>query len=246
MTLALSSLLLAASASPLARRQYTAESVTISLQNRAIALESQTTFFDASHRVQKGPTGSSGPFTTINIDVAANATNQALRCQVVDEAGQPIIATRGENVDITFSDADNGEWTFADEDGVFVSAIICDPAFVAIDPVEKTVGVILQNQAIELGVRTTFEDPTVRTRLPPTGGAGPFETIEIDVGDVVLNQAIRCKVLDRNHHAIVAQRNENIDTTFSDADKGLWTFVNGATEVSAVICDPRFVAAPQQ
>lgn len=245
-TFALSSLLLASSvaASPAMRRQYTQERVTVTLQNQAIELGSGTTFNNVNARKTLPPVGSSGPFTTINVDVAANATNQALRCQALDEAGVPLIATRGENIDITFSDADKGEWTFVDDEGVYVSAIVCDPAFVSIDPSEKTVGVLLQNQAIELGTTTTFEDPTVRTKQRPVGGSGPFETVEIDVGQVVENQDLRCKVLNNMYHAIVAVRGENTDTTFSDAGKGPWTFRDGAQEVSAIICNPRFVANP--
>ena len=38
-------------------------------------------------------------------------------------------------------------------------------------------------------------------------------------------------------------RGENEDTTFSDAGKGVWTFVQEA-EVDAIICDPAFEADP--
>lgn len=60
--------------------------------------------------------------------------NQALRCKVLDKAGNPIAGKRGANVDITFADGGNGPWTFINKKdepiNVDTSAVICDPAFV--------------------------------------------------------------------------------------------------------------------
>ena len=65
---------------------------------------------------------------------------------------------------------------------------------------------------------------------------GPFETIEINVG-AAAQQDLRCQALDLDGKPIVATRGANVDITFSDADKGAWTFRDGAVEVSRIICE---------
>jgi len=63
-----------------------------------------TAFQSVLGSAQKPPTGSQGPFTTLEVVVGSTA-NQALRCQVLDEAGVPIAATRGVNFDVrSFTD----------------------------------------------------------------------------------------------------------------------------------------------
>ena len=73
--------------------------------------------------------GSAGPYQTVEIRVGAGVEKQDTRCMLLDQAGKPVVAARGENTDITFSDNGKGEWSF----GVTseVGRIICDPAFEA-------------------------------------------------------------------------------------------------------------------
>lgn len=71
---------------------------------------------------------------TFELTLDPAVKNQALRCKVLDNAGNPITGRRGANVDITFADGGNGPWTFINKNGqpinVDTSAVICDPAFV--------------------------------------------------------------------------------------------------------------------
>lgn len=59
--------------------------------------------------------------------------NQALRCMVLDRAGNPITVQRGANVDTTFGDGGKGAWRFINKSGkqvvAEVSKVICDPSF---------------------------------------------------------------------------------------------------------------------
>lgn len=77
----------------------------------------------------------------------------------------------------------------------------------------------------------------------PVGSSGPFDTVEVTVG-ALLDPAIRCKLKNLRGRQIVATRGENIDVTFSDADKGPWDFEK-EQKVGTIICDPAFVARPQ-
>jgi hypothetical protein len=219
------------------------KSVRVILENQAIELGSQTVFKNVNQRREKPPVGSSGPFQTLEVNLGKDVTNTALRCQALDASGLPIVGTRGTNIDTSFSDADKGAWTLRPAAGAEVATVVCDPALVAISAAEFGVTVILQNQATELGTQTSFNDTTVREVGPPVGSAGPYQTVEISVGSQG-NQALRCKLLNGAGKPIVATRGENVDTTFSDADKGAWTF-NRQAKVSKIICDPKFVADPQ-
>lgn len=105
-----------------------ATQIRVVLSNQATELGSQTVFAEGKRQEQR-PVGSSGPFQTIEIRVGALVQKQDTRCQALDKAGKPIVATRGKNTDVTFSDAGKGEWTFKKESEV--SKIICDPAFKA-------------------------------------------------------------------------------------------------------------------
>ncbi|KAK4896101.1 hypothetical protein LTR27_005958 [Elasticomyces elasticus] len=72
--------------------------------------------------------GVSGVFTTLEVDVGTDV-DSTLRCAVQGADGANIFATRGVNLDDTFSDATNGEWTF---DGpVAITDVICDLNFAA-------------------------------------------------------------------------------------------------------------------
>ena len=213
-------------------------SVTVILQDQASETGSQTTFKNANIRNAGAPVGSSGPFSTIEISVGA-AAPQALRCQAIDDMGMPIVGVRGANTDITFSDADKGAWTFKEPS--VVSQIVCDPAFLQASPDAFDVTVILENQATELGTQTVFEDFVDVETQRPTGSNGPFQTVELSVGQFI-DPALRCKVLDNAGRPIILLRGENRDITFSDADKGPWTFEKPQSRVSKIICDPTFVA----
>lgn len=184
----------------------------------------------------------SGSFTQVQILVDEAAPNQDLRCQVLDEEGAPLIATRGENVDISFDDGGNGSWTFEDLE-VRVSEIICDPLFEAVGADAFDVTVILQNQGVELGSETIFEAFSSRDELAPVGSSGPFTTVELRVGELVDLQTLRCQILDRRSRAILVVRGGNVDTTFADGDAGLWTLVQ-EHRVTNIICDADFVADP--
>lgn len=185
----------------------------------------------------------SGPFKTVELRVGKNLENQALRCQVLDHARKPITVLRGANKDITFADGDKGKWTFQNPSKV--SMIICDPAFKQVKAKratssDKEIRVQLSNQSIELGIQRAFtegerDEQSIRI-------SDPFETIEISVGEDAQNQDVRCQVLDQANNAIVATRGTNTDITFSDSDKGEWTFKEPSV-VSKIICDPAFKAA---
>jgi hypothetical protein len=214
------------------------KSVTVILQSQSTETGSQTTFKSVNRRKEKAPVGSSGPFETIEISVGPNA-DQALRCQALDASGTPLVATRGTNIDTSFSDADKGPWTFQKPDAE-VARIVCDPALEAISADNFQVTVILSGDD-ELATQTVFDNSFVRSQQPPTGSSGPYNTVELSVGAQV-NPALRCAVLDKKGRSIVVLRGANRDVTFSDADKGPWTFEAGNKRVSNVICDPTFVA----
>jgi hypothetical protein len=226
------------------RRQQIDNTLTVILQNQAIELGSQTTF-DGGVRQTKAPVGSTGPYQTVELIVGADVANQGHRCQILDENNQPITVIRGGNTQLTFADGDAGLWTLAEES--IVSQIICDPTFVlsaapaapAVDPTDNEIRVLLQNQAIELGVQRVFQDAG-RQELA-FGGRDVFQTIDITVGASVRNQGFRCQVLDLAGVPIVARRGAAIDTTFADANLGAWTFLQESA-VSRIICDPTFVA----
>ncbi|EXJ69563.1 uncharacterized protein A1O5_07599 [Cladophialophora psammophila CBS 110553] len=182
----------------------------------------------------------SGPFNSIEIRLGADVQNKDLRCQALDNYGYPIVATRGENIDITFSDADKGAWTF--REASYVSEVICDPTFVKIDPTsdELNLRVVLESQSTETGSQTVLPSG-YRAESAPVATSGPFETVELRVGSLVQKQDYRCQILDIYGNPLTVLRGENKDNTFSDADKGAWT-LQTPREVGEIICDPTFVA----
>lgn len=94
-------------------------------------LATQTAFDKAGleREIQK-PVGSSGPFNSVELNVGADIQRQDLRCQILDNKGNPITVKRGQNIDTTFADGNGGPWTFLEPSSSEVSKIICDPAFV--------------------------------------------------------------------------------------------------------------------
>jgi len=104
--------------------------------NLRVVLESQSTETGSQTQlpantvlVDLPPVGSSGPFETVELRVGSLVEKQDYRCQVLDMAGKPLIVLRGENRDITFSDAHKGAWTL--ETPSEVSDIVCNQSFVA-------------------------------------------------------------------------------------------------------------------
>lgn len=103
---------------------------------------------------------------------------------------------------------------------------------------DNTVTVILSDGG-ETGAQVSGLQSTVRDMGTPAL-SGPFSTLEVSLGKDVQNQELRCQALDNYGYPIVGTRGANIDTTFSDADKGAWTF-RQPSYVSEVVCDPSFV-----
>lgn len=221
-------------AAPHCPRQTTNNEVRVILQNQQAELGTQQVFTGAK-RETKPPVGSRGPYQTIEVRVGAGVAKQDLRCQVLDDTGKPIVATRGANTDITFADGGAGPWTFKTPHKV--SQIICDPAFKKAAAGALDVRVVLQNQATELGSQTTLSG-LQRENKPPAASNGPYKTVELVVGDLV-KQDLRCKVLDLTGKPIVVLRGGNRDITFADGNAGLWTFET-EHRVSHIICDPAF------
>jgi len=185
----------------------------------------------------------SGPFSTVALQLGKDVVQQDLRCKVVDDAGNDIVVVRGNNTDVTFSDAGKGAWTLPES--AMVGNVICDPEFKKITPEELAAGstlrVVLENQEIELGSQTELT-PGWRDEQAPIGSNGPFETVELRVGKFVTKKDYRCQLLDTYGQAITLLRGGSNATTFSDQGKGEWT-LDYSSEVSYIICDPTFVKA---
>jgi hypothetical protein len=128
----LATLLLAASsamASPAQRRQVTLdEKVRVILRDDA-GLKHEVDFNGIVTNLSRGTDGITGPFTTLEVDVGADV-DPTLRCGASLDDEVLLFATRGANLDDTFSDATNGEWTFVDGP-VEVTRIVCDLDFEA-------------------------------------------------------------------------------------------------------------------
>ncbi len=127
---------------------------------------------------------------------------------------------------------------------IFLSALAVTGALAA--PRHRSYGnsadsvtVRLENRGLELESGTPF-DGTQRESKSPIGSSGPYKTVELKLGPDVRQKDLRCQVLDESNNPIVVVRGGNPDTTFADGDKGEWTFKNGATEVSKIICNPAF------
>jgi len=227
-------------AAPVIQERSYDNKLTVILTNEATETGSQTTFYEGQ-REEGGPSGSNGPFQKVELRLGKDVQRKDLRCKIIDDQGHDIVVLRGENVDITFADGGKGAWTFRKESKV--SEIICDPYFRKIDKSNFETRVILQNLSTELGSQTSLKEGP-RVTAKPTGSTGPFQTVEISVGAWSEKQDLRCSVLDKAGKPITAKRGKNVDTTFSDADKGAWTFLY-ESEVSEIVCDESFVAKPQ-
>ncbi|KAL8648444.1 MAG: hypothetical protein Q9210_004984 [Variospora velana] len=202
--------------------------------------EVKTTFHELS-ATPKHPY-SSGPFNSVALCAGQGVSNQAARCKILNEAGNPIVVQRGADTDITFADGAKGKWTFRDGP-TQVSKIICDPTFQKITPAEAITAARIHvklSDSAEFGIQRFFP---LGQRQEMVVNSGPFTTVEVIVGDFVEKQDYRCQVLDEDDKAIHAVRGANRDTTFSDAGKGEWTFEKESV-VGKVICDPAFKAAP--
>jgi hypothetical protein len=196
---------------------------------------SQTVLADAK-RVSGRPT-QSGPFKTVELKLGSAVSNKALRCQILDDQNKPIVVKRGANTDITFADGGAGAWTFRQASKV--SSIVCDQAFKKIGADASEIRVVLSNQATETGSQTTFTDGQRQTKAP-VGSSGPYQTVELRVGELV-DPKYRCQIVDNAGKEITLTRGKNVDITFGDGDKGEWT-LKRTTEVSKIICDPTFKA----
>ncbi|KAF2729420.1 hypothetical protein EJ04DRAFT_515973 [Polyplosphaeria fusca] len=212
------------------------------------AYPSTTTFSERQLPNQRPPHGGNGPFSKIEIDLGKDVKNTALRCQALGQDQKPLVATRGENVDITFSDADKGAWTFRNPSYVDVSKVVCDPSFVAISKQETKIHITLVENG-ESAIGEDVDDATVEAKESRAlNGGTKFQTINISLGEIVAieNAALRCAAVDMHGNKFTAKRGENIDVTFSDADKGEWTFIDPNTKqpmpakVNKLVCDPTF------
>ncbi|KAJ4292015.1 hypothetical protein N0V90_009914 [Kalmusia sp. IMI 367209] len=249
-----SAILLALSSSVLAYPspgawQYTTDLETIvSLSNADKGIGSRTGFLQGQ-RQEQPPDNAKGPFKTVNILVGKNVENKDIRCKLLAPGGQPIKARRGENnIDQTFADAGKGEWAFLEDSEV--ESIICDPSFKKGDgtgngdAANNIVRVVLSDQATETGV--AFELAADKRDVEEIKPSTAFSAIEIQAPEGVKDK-LRCEIRDKYNNVITAKRGENIDTTFSDAGKGAWTFKNPErTQVGVITCDPAFKANPQQ
>jgi hypothetical protein len=179
-----------------------------------------------------------GPFQEVELSVGADVTNQALRCQILDENSDPIVVLRGQNTDITFSDADGGPWTLRKPS--LVSKVVCDPDFEKIDPTDARlqVSVLLQSQATETGINFGLSGVVQNTVNVVDQTA--FETVTLDVTGELVDPDLRCQLIDATgQNPIVVKRGENVDVTFGDGDKGEWT-LQPAQPVKQIVCDPKF------
>jgi hypothetical protein len=202
-------------------------------------------------------------YSEISVKLSADFANKDLRCAVADENGNMIGASRGDNVDFTFSDGGEAKkWDFLlppKENGIKTSKVVCDPEFKKIDQaqreVEEAVTVLLREQAagtpIPIG---PFKGPYFGTkaveeeRLPVEQGK-TFETLEVKVGRLTNPQGLRCAAVNnKDGLSPFATRKANLDNTFSDANGGEWTFArlsgkeNPASDIKEIRCDKDFVA----
>ncbi|OQN96954.1 hypothetical protein B0A48_16928 [Cryoendolithus antarcticus] len=224
--------------------------VQVILSDSAAELGSQTRFIE-NFRQTKKPTDSTGPFQTVALRLGEGVKNKALRCKTLDSRNNPIVVTRGENVDTTFADGGEAkEWVLRDgrQKG---KTIICDPAFVkAAVPVAKS------GEALDLDIRVTLSDGNLATqtafratglereRQNPVGSSGPHNSVTLSVDKDVKNQGLRFQVLDLQGDVIEVVRGENEDVTFADGGQPAWAFLEPASsKVGSIVCDPGFAVA---
>jgi len=69
-------------------------------------------------------------FNYVQVSVSILSQPQSLRCQlIIGDNQKPIVATRGTNVDTTFSDAHKGPWKFQTPPMSKVTTVVCSPDF---------------------------------------------------------------------------------------------------------------------
>ncbi|KAK8017781.1 hypothetical protein PG993_014107 [Apiospora rasikravindrae] len=78
----------------------------------------------------------------------------------------------------------------------------------------------------------------------PVGAGSDFTSVELAAHNLKNDkgQDLRCRIFDARGRPVTVTRGANVDTTFSDAGKGEWTFKT--TRVGKVQCSTKFVAAP--
>ncbi|KAK8038337.1 hypothetical protein PG994_015104 [Apiospora phragmitis] len=104
----------------------------------------------------------------------------------------------------------------------------------------NTVTVTLRG-ASELATQTQLGKNEIKK---PIGAGSEFSSVELAAHNLKSDkgQDLRCRIFDARGKPITVTRGANVDTTFSDAGKGEWTFKT--TKVSKVQCGTKFVAAP--
>lgn len=90
----------------------------------------------------------------------------------------------------------------------------------------------------DTGSQTVFEEGDTNPKNP-TGSSGPFDNVELRLGDDVENQELRCALYDNDGEPIILERGENVDTTFADGGNGPWKF-RDSTEVDSIVCNDDF------
>lgn len=214
-------------------------SINVILQNQAIELGSGTTFVEGEREV-KSPVGSSGPFETVELSLGPDVEQQNLRCQILDDDDEPIVVFRDPNTDTTFADADGGPWMLRDGAQV-VKTIVCDPEFEG-NPIELDLDIRVTLSDGNLATQTAFLEAGLEAEeQDPVGSSGPFNSVNLRIGADVLNQNLRCQIIDDNGDAIELFRDPNEAFTFGDAGKGAWSFLEPASSfVDKIVCDPAF------
>lgn len=216
----------------------TSKQIRVALSDSTGAHAQQLVSLQEGSRSTATPQGP-GPFDLVSILIGSEIAQQTLRCQILDAAHNPIIGLRGENTDITFADAGKGPWKFRDGP-TLVSAVVCDPSFTQISSDANKLRVVLATSS--LATQTVLDAGVGRVESPPVGAEGPYETVELRVGELVKKQDYRCQVLEDGSDApIKVERGDSKDVTFADGGKGEWKFQAGEKKVGKIVCDPGFV-----
>ena len=174
-----------------------------------------------------------------NLLVGAGVPNaDQIRCQLTDDTGNFVIMNRGENTDVTFSDAGKGAWSFMNFKNVV--SVNCSPDLPKAGPDDFKLNVRLTD--VPMGASEDNRLPAGGTVSITESSGTLWDTVELIAGSQVPDrETTRCQVLDASGLPLTVLRGTNRDVTFSDAEKGPWTFEVGATEVSKIVCDTRFV-----
>ncbi|KAL9620223.1 MAG: hypothetical protein Q9160_005232 [Pyrenula sp. 1 TL-2023] len=215
--------------------------IRVALSDSTGAHAQQLVSLQEGSRSSATPQGT-GPFDFVSVLIGSEIAQQDLRCQVLDSAHNPIIGLRGANTDITFSDAGKGAWKFR-AGATVVSEVVCDPSFKQIDSDAGKLRVVLANDGAGFATQTVL-DAGARAEAAPIGTKGPYETVELRVGELVEKQDYRCQLLEEGSNAPIAvERKGSKDVTFGDGGKGEWTFQAGEKRVGNIVCDPAFTKA---